>query len=344
MARIAGARAMTDIAQSIANTWREHVKLISEAWQKGVGSIVETGQRLIEAKNELEHGQFETMIENKLPFTPSTAQRLMKIAANPILAKPAHAQALPPSWGTLYELTKLPERKLVAKLEDGTINPKSARKDIIKLLPPPKRRTKAGTASECEFGPRAEALPTRVKVYDDAGHLRLATPDEAKTVFAVANAIANPIINAWERADEVQRTDFVRLFRDELVERFPKANPPPTRPRAGRHKKCSRVDVNSKDEDRTEDDVSLLNDDGEHAVIDHSRPPEVRIRAFLFRSYEAVRAAQMDNMRGLVNPEILQVTENAARAWSDLLRDMKEAPVADAAVNLKSELRARERA
>jgi hypothetical protein len=58
--------------------------------------------------------------------TASTAQRLMKIASTDALSKPAHVQLLPPSWGTLYEFTKLPEDKLevaLVNLLDGVKAP-----------------------------------------------------------------------------------------------------------------------------------------------------------------------------------------------------------------------------
>ena len=59
--------------------WQEHVKLICAAWQRGVESIVETGERLHQAKADpdMPHGSFEAMIQSKLPFGPRTAQRLM---------------------------------------------------------------------------------------------------------------------------------------------------------------------------------------------------------------------------------------------------------------------------
>jgi hypothetical protein len=120
-----------------ARKWQEHVKTISAAWQKGVASIIETGQALIEAKNELEHGSFESMVALKLPFGPSTARRLMAIATHPIISNRSHANALPPSWDTLYALTKIPEADLKEGIEDETVNPKMQRKDVQKLLPPP---------------------------------------------------------------------------------------------------------------------------------------------------------------------------------------------------------------
>jgi hypothetical protein len=74
------------------------------------------------------------MVERDLPFKPSTARRLTKIAANECLSNRAHAHVLPQSWMTLYELTKLPAPELVARIEDGVINPKMQRKDVMALL------------------------------------------------------------------------------------------------------------------------------------------------------------------------------------------------------------------
>jgi hypothetical protein len=39
-------------------------------------------RQLIAAKDALDHDEFEAMVERDLPFQPSTAQRLMKIAAD----------------------------------------------------------------------------------------------------------------------------------------------------------------------------------------------------------------------------------------------------------------------
>jgi hypothetical protein len=112
--------------------WQEWADRIGAAWRQMVGAIIETGRLLIEAKAALP-GQFESMVQLKLPFTPSTARRLMMIAANPVLSNRAHVHVLPPSWGTLYELTKLPAENLRAKIQDGSITPKLERKDVARL-------------------------------------------------------------------------------------------------------------------------------------------------------------------------------------------------------------------
>jgi hypothetical protein len=98
------------------STW---AKKICAAWQDSVRSIIKCGELLISAKDDLKgkHGEFGRMIENELPFLSSTAQRLMAIARDRRLTNPAHMQLLPPSWDTLYELTKLDDEKFAELCE-----------------------------------------------------------------------------------------------------------------------------------------------------------------------------------------------------------------------------------
>ena len=111
-------------------TWAER---ISAAWQSTIVGILDTGAYLIAAKAELAHGEFVSMLERELPFKPSTAQRLMKIAGDERLTNTAHVQLLPPAWGTLYEITKLPDEVFYAKIEDGSIHPEMQRKDVARV-------------------------------------------------------------------------------------------------------------------------------------------------------------------------------------------------------------------
>jgi hypothetical protein len=117
----------------------EHVRRITAAWQKTVANIVETGRLLIEAKDDIGHGGFQVMIRAELPFGPSTAQRLMQIAEDPVLSNAAHAPLLPASWMTLYELAKLPKHgvDLGVLIEERAIHPKMERRDVLALLPAP---------------------------------------------------------------------------------------------------------------------------------------------------------------------------------------------------------------
>jgi DUF3102 family protein len=91
-------------------TRKQWAKLITEAWQKSVGSIVETGDLLVQAKEDLEHGEWLPMIESDLPFGRQAAHRLMVVARHPVLSNVAHGPHLPASWRTLYELTKIDKK------------------------------------------------------------------------------------------------------------------------------------------------------------------------------------------------------------------------------------------
>jgi hypothetical protein len=119
------------VAMRNARDWKYFDKRLTELRVNDVENIIERGRVLIEAKEELEHGSFEATV--KKHFDLPTAQRLMKIARHPILANAAHAPLLPPSWCTLYELTKLDHDLLCEKIADGAINPKTERKDVMAI-------------------------------------------------------------------------------------------------------------------------------------------------------------------------------------------------------------------
>jgi Protein of unknown function (DUF3102) len=164
-----------DCTKLEASKWS---RLICAAWQKSTTAIIETGRLLIQAKDSLEHGQWLEMVGAELPFAERTAQRLMAIASNPVMANAAHASLLPPSWMTLYELTKVPHSQLEAKLSDGSINPRMERRDVAALLPNA-RQIKPGAAPS----PPLDSDPLRVlqRTWDE-------TRSEIRQQFTNANA------------------------------------------------------------------------------------------------------------------------------------------------------------
>jgi hypothetical protein len=158
---------MAKSCATVARIRTKWAKTITEKWNQLVESIFETGQTLIDAKDELDHGDFGHMIEEELPFGPSTAQRLMAIAAHPILSNTAHGPHLPPSWRTLYELSKLPDETLLARLEDGSIRPDLERGTIKAWKKPAKQSDAAPERPEPE--PKPE--PPDPEVQSDADEL-----------------------------------------------------------------------------------------------------------------------------------------------------------------------------
>src|SRR5262249_47566584 len=68
-----------------------------------------------------------------LPFSEDTAERLMAIARNRVLADSAHVRSLPPVWSTLYQLSRIDCRYLQKWIVNGDIHPEMERSDVIAL-------------------------------------------------------------------------------------------------------------------------------------------------------------------------------------------------------------------
>jgi len=133
--------------------WKER---ILDAWRKGVEAILDTGYLLAEAKKSLPHGEWQDLIAKELPFKARTAQMLMAIAADERLAKPQHVALLPPSWGALYDLTRLDDQQFESAVKDGTIHPDMERREIGQRI-----KTARRTERERELGAKQSALPDK---------------------------------------------------------------------------------------------------------------------------------------------------------------------------------------
>jgi Protein of unknown function (DUF3102) len=108
-------------------------KRINEAWQKQVPGIFEIASLLESAKAALRHGDWIKLIKNDLPFSQSTANKLMKIAACDHLRNSEHVPNLPAHWGTLFELTLLTAEQFEHGIATRTINAKMQRKHVRAL-------------------------------------------------------------------------------------------------------------------------------------------------------------------------------------------------------------------
>jgi hypothetical protein len=149
---------------------------------RAVEGIIAAGQHLQQAKAEIEHGDWLPLLK-ALRLDESAAQRLMKIAGNEVLANPAHWAAFPPSWRTLYELTKLPPPLLEAKIIDGTITPDLERRDIAAL----KGKSPSVTDTTEKKPPSRRELAKEVEA--QRAHIEeLQAARESPTEFALADA------------------------------------------------------------------------------------------------------------------------------------------------------------
>jgi hypothetical protein len=133
---------------------------------KSAEAIIATGRLLVRAKADLPHGEWGRMFEEKLiPLSQITAGIFMQIANHRQLSDPVHVQDLPSSWGTLYELTKLPDRALDNAFKEGRITPAMERKEVKALMPVPAARPAPPTATraaESTSEPKAASAPSEL--------------------------------------------------------------------------------------------------------------------------------------------------------------------------------------
>jgi N6-adenosine-specific RNA methylase IME4 len=115
------------------------ISQISSVWRSGLTPVLECGRLLQAAKDELKRGEFLEMIEQKLPFKARTAQRLMAVASDERLSNATHGPHLPPSWRTLYELTKLDDKTFSKALTEGKIRSDMERSEVAEIRDNAKR-------------------------------------------------------------------------------------------------------------------------------------------------------------------------------------------------------------
>jgi uncharacterized small protein (DUF1192 family) len=107
-------------------TPQEAATYVVEAYAKSVLAVIDTGRRLLEAKQRLPHGGWLPFVD-LLPFSERSAQMFMRIAEHPLLSNPQHASDLPASWYTLSVLAQLPAAEIEARIAAGEITPELER-------------------------------------------------------------------------------------------------------------------------------------------------------------------------------------------------------------------------
>jgi hypothetical protein len=108
------------------NGWADRINL---AWRKSAAQIIETGQLLRQAKQVVDKGGFQKMVESQLDFDASVARKLMAIAGDERIIRACKMARLPKHWTTLYGLHKLSDDALQTALS-GDAPPKG--EDVAK--------------------------------------------------------------------------------------------------------------------------------------------------------------------------------------------------------------------
>lgn len=116
------------VAEIIEPDVAQAADYVASAWRQGIEAIIETGRRLIETRERFKDdvGKWSRLIGANehiplLPFGKSHAYRLIAIAQDDRIFP--HAGILPSDSTTLYHLTRLPDERFQALLEDGRIHP-----------------------------------------------------------------------------------------------------------------------------------------------------------------------------------------------------------------------------
>jgi hypothetical protein len=110
-------------------TREEFVQAIRELWDRAQQQFIATGRYLIAAKDKLAHGEFMAMVTSDLPFSPNTANKLMRVA-RAVDKSVLPADKLPRSYATVYEVLTLSDTEREQAVAEGVLHPQALLRDI----------------------------------------------------------------------------------------------------------------------------------------------------------------------------------------------------------------------
>ena len=112
----------------------EWADIIRADFARSAQGVIDAGSHLIQAREQLRHhGGWGKWLWSEFRLSPRTAQRFMSIARHPVLSDATHVSHLPGAWGTLYQLSRIPESRLRKAIESGSVTPVMERADVEKL-------------------------------------------------------------------------------------------------------------------------------------------------------------------------------------------------------------------
>lgn len=181
-------------------------KRISSALADTYEAVFTLGRLLEDCANEMDGDRSRSYHEilDAVGMHASTARRLRLIAKSP-LPHVHNVNALPPSWGTLYELSQLDAATLNHLIERGEIHPEMTRRDAVLLRPPKKKASERGIIDalsteiermEKERNPHGRALLKVEKMLAKA-------VDPAATPSEAAVCIEHAAASVWKHAQKM---------------------------------------------------------------------------------------------------------------------------------------------
>jgi len=129
----------------------EWAGIIRADLSQAVLGFIMAGQHLRDARQQIEYGKWEIWLREDVGISRSTAYSLMAISEHPMLADVQCIEHLPPSWGTLYELSRLEPPLLEAAIDAGDVHPDLEREQARKVVAEYKMRA-AGVHFDLRHG------------------------------------------------------------------------------------------------------------------------------------------------------------------------------------------------
>jgi hypothetical protein len=125
------------VADTVPSKGRAYwVAKILDAHRRSLGGIIDIGNTLIEAKDDLGHGEWLPMVDNDLPYGRKVAEQYMRVARHPRTSNSSNWTILPPILSTLVEIIKLSDEEFEKRKKDGTIHQEMTCKDVTSRIKP----------------------------------------------------------------------------------------------------------------------------------------------------------------------------------------------------------------
>jgi hypothetical protein len=128
---------------AVAVPAKRAVTNISTAWHKTIDALFETANLLYSYSQQANWKEIKEQLQADGVMGASVISMMLGIARDPRLQKPGIKKLLPPSYNTLYLLTKLDDNAIDAKIKDEVLTPSLTVEDVRQWSKP----TGAATSS-----------------------------------------------------------------------------------------------------------------------------------------------------------------------------------------------------
>jgi hypothetical protein len=171
----------------------DYVREIETLWGEAAETFLLIGRWLNKAKETLAHGEYQRMVEEKLPFDRSRAYQLRQVAL--MVDKGWVAETdLPRSSGTAFLFASLDNKALIKAKQEGVLRPDARRQDVIEW----KRQILGTPQNEAERRKRLAALQARIEKYKS----QLALAEQELAALKSLEAEGEDVIEAEGEAEE----------------------------------------------------------------------------------------------------------------------------------------------